>query len=174
MVKYIIALIIVNLTVFGGGGVYIPVYQTVFVQWFKLFSIEAYSNIIVICNLIPGVLGAKLASYLFTIEYGIGGFIVGSIVFLIIPITLIIVVYRFIDKIKNHPLYLNINRSLQPVLIAMFIVIGIRFFKTGSNDLAPIISISYFIISLLIQHFTKINLGILLIIGIVINAVLFL
>ncbi len=61
---------ILNLLTYGGGGVYIPVYEHYYTQVFHLMSQNDYYNVVSILNIIPGVTGGKLAGYAMFLEFG--------------------------------------------------------------------------------------------------------
>lgn len=172
MIGNLLAISLVELVVFGGGGIFVPVFENLYVDVFHLMSVEDYYNLVSMVNIFPGVTGGKLAAYMVGIDYGLLGSIIASIFFIIIPLVISIYAFKYIDKLKQHPLYQQLNAGLKPVLIGCFISIGISFFSVGANNINPIVGAIYLLVSLVLIKKFKINLVYLIIFGLVFNIVL--
>ena len=107
------------------------------------------------------------------IDHGLGGAMIGALVFTMIPIIVVILTLKSIDKIKNHPLYLMLNDYIQPIMIGIFIALAISFIKLGFGNVPMIINIIYLTASLYMIYYHKTNIAVLIIIAIVINSLLF-
>ena len=173
MIGQVLTISLINILVFGGGGIFIPIYQSVYVDLYKLLTTQDYYTLVSLVNIFPGATGGKLASYLMYLDHGLGGAMIGALVFTMIPIIVVILTFKSIDKIKNHPLYLMLNDYLQPIMIGIFIALAISFIKLGFGNLPMIIHIIYLAASLHMIYYHKTNIAVLIIIAIVINSLLF-
>ena len=64
MIGQVLTISIINILVFGGGGIFIPIYQSVYVDLYKLMTTQDYYTLVSLVNIFPGATGGKLASYL--------------------------------------------------------------------------------------------------------------
>lgn len=173
MVPYLIVISLINILVFGGGGIFIPVYESFYVDIFHLLTTQEYYNLVALANVFPGALGGKLAAYALSIDYGVSGALIATIVFIIIPVIVIIVLFKYIDKIKKHPLYIMLNQGLKPIIIGTFIAISINFIKIGSGYLPLWVNIIYLIGSCWLIARYKVNIALLIVGAMIINSLIY-
>ncbi len=149
---------ILNLLTYGGGGVYIPVYEHYYTQVFHLMSQNDYYNVVSILNIIPGVTGGKLAGYAMFLEFGYLGMIIGIIIFAGSGIMLVLLLDKMLMQIKDHPIFLEVNKNIKPVVGGILLSITYDFYTMAATKLSLIMIaiITMIVIYLLVIKQTKI------------------
>lgn len=158
MIIRAIYIFILNLITYGGGGVYIPVYEHYYTEVFNLMNQADYYNVISILNIIPGVTGGKLAGYAMFLEYGYLGMIVGIIIFAGSGILLVILLDKALSKLKDHPIFIEVNKNVKPVVGGILLSITYDFYVMANSKMSLImlLVISGIVIYLLAFRKTKI------------------
>lgn len=140
MIIQLLYIVIINLITFGGGPVYIPIYEQ-FYTHFNIASQDDYYVIVAIQNAFPGVTGGKLGGYAMYLEYGLLGFILSTLAFVIPGIILMLIAMKSFEKLRNSKYFNSVNEVTKPIIIAILVKIGIDFFVKAFNS----IDIYYFI-----------------------------
>lgn len=140
MIIQLLYIVIINLITFGGGPVYIPIYEQ-FYTHFNIASQDDYYVIVAIQNAFPGVTGGKLGGYAMYLEYGLLGFILSTLAFVIPGIILMLIAMKSFEKLRNSKYFNSVNEVTKPIIIAILVKIGIDFFIKAFHA----INIYYFI-----------------------------
>ncbi len=119
----------INLVTYGGGGVYIPVYESYYVDIFNLMTSQEYYNVVSILNVIPGVTGGKLAGYAMYLEYGIFGMLLGIFLFASSGILLVLTLEKLLSNIREHKLFKQVNANIKPVVVGILLTITYNFYE---------------------------------------------
>lgn len=173
MVLFLILTTIINVLVFGGGGVYISAFEDIFTKACNLVDLNGYLNIVAVTNIFPGLIGGKLAAYGGYLSGGVLGSVLACILFISVPVIVILLIFKYIDRIKDHPLYLEINKTLKPVIIGTFVAIGIQFVQLVGPTVPIYILIIYLLSSIILIYKFKVNVIYLVIIVMIVNYFLF-
>ncbi len=151
MIVRAIYIFILNLITYGGGGVYIPVYEHYYTEVFNLMDKVDYYNVVSIVNIIPGVTGGKLAGYAMYLEYGYIGMIVGILIFAGSGIMLVLLLNKVLEQLKDHPIFVEVNRNIKPVVGGILLSITYDFYVMAHSKMSLImlVSVSVIVIYLL-------------------------
>ncbi len=131
---------LINLVTYGGGGVFIPVYETYYVDVFELMNNLEYYNVVSILNVIPGVTGGKLAGYAMYLVYGIIGLIVAILLFAGSGILLVLLLEKVLSKVRSSQLFTKINRNIKPVVVGILLTITYNFYEVALSKL-PLVTV---------------------------------
>lgn len=134
-----IYIFLLNLITYGGGGVYIPVYEHYYTEIFKIMSTEQYYSVISILNIIPGVTGGKLAGYAMYYEYGYLGMIVAIITFAASGIILVLLLDKLLMQVKENSLFIEINKNIKPVVGGILLSITYQFLQMAENQMSDLL-----------------------------------
>lgn len=126
----------INLITYGGGGVYIPVYESYYTDMYHLMSQHDYYNVVSIVNIIPGVTGGKLAGYAMFLDYGILGMILAIILFAGSGIMLVLLLDKVLEKVNDHPIFIEINNNIKPVVAGILLTITYNFYQLSFEKMA--------------------------------------
>ena len=119
----LIGILLVSLLSFGGGGIFINLYQLLYVDILKVMDEQTYYNLLSIVNIFPGPTGSKLANIIY-LNNNVIWIIISTIVFLIPPIIFIIILFKFLKKYEKSKLFNQIIEQLKPVICASFFYIS--------------------------------------------------
>lgn len=119
----LIGIFLVSLLSFGGGGIFINLYELLYVDILKIMDEQTYYNLLAIINVFPGPTGSKLANIIY-LDQNIILIIISTIVFLIPPIIFIIILFKFLKKYEKSKLFNQIIEQLKPVICASFFYIS--------------------------------------------------
>ncbi len=157
MITRSLYIFIINLVTYGGGGVFIPVYQTYYVDIFRLMSPAEYYNVISILNVIPGVTGGKLAGYAMYIEYGVLGMVLAIILFAGSGIMLVLILEKILSKVRDSRMFIRINRNIKPVVVGILLTITYDFYEVALQqiDIITVTAISAVTYYLLVKKQVK-------------------
>lgn len=148
-------ILVINLITFGGGPVYIPVYQDFYVN-FGIATIEEYYAIVAINNAFPGVVGGKLSGYAMFVEYGYIGFILAIIMFSIPSIIIMRIALSYFNKMKKSKYFKNISHTTTPAIMAILFVISVNFVVKSFEGLS-IYLFAFFTMTILILMYKKVK-----------------
>ncbi len=127
---------LINLITYGGGGVYIPVYETYYTDMFHLMSQHDYYNVVSILNIIPGVTGGKLAGYAMFLDYGIFGMLLAIVLFASSGIMLVILLDKMLAKVNDHPIFIEVNNNIKPVVAGILLTITYNFYQLSFEKMS--------------------------------------
>lgn len=157
MLLKIIYILLINLITFGGGPVYIPIYEQ-FYTYFQLATPEEYLSIVAISNAFPGVTGGKLAGLGLYIDYGMVGTLIASIAFAVPGILTMLVAVKSLEKIKKTKQFEAINKVTKPIIIGILLTLSIEFLIKSTVLLNGYMLIFYSILLLVLYKF-KVNIS---------------
>ncbi len=166
--KYLLGTFIIGLVTFGGGAVFIPMFEDLFVNRMAITDLEFYNLIVSLANSLPGPLGPKLSGFFGYDLFGWWIFIPLYIVFILPGVVLMVFNYRALVSLKDSKKFKIANDLLKAVIVAilMSIVYGFLF---GKMDRVPsILMLVYFFISIIIleKKWLKVHHLIVLFVGI--------
>lgn len=144
-------ILIINLITFGGGPVYIPIYQD-FYLYFGILTLDQYYAIVAINNAFPGVVGGKLGGYAMFLEYGYLGIFLSIIVFAFPGIILMRIALDYFNKLKKSKYFKNISHTTTPAIMAILFVISINFILKSFQDMNLYMCIGFSIIILFLLY----------------------
>lgn len=137
MIPFVIALVgvfILGLIVFGGGQVFMPLFNSL---WQMMAAHGAnidqstIDNMFTIANATPGVVATKFA--LFTGYLSANGewwgwlaMFLTYLIFVVPSIIMVIVAFKMVRKSKTHPLLKNVTYFLRPVLIGILASLSVQ------------------------------------------------
>ena len=111
----------------GGGYAAMPLIQHQVVELHPWLTLEQFSDIITISQMTPGPIAINSATYVgYTVGmqsgsvwYGILGSVIATFAVCLPSMTLMILVARYIARLKGNPLVSGAMRGLRPVVIGM-------------------------------------------------------
>lgn len=150
MLSSLIIILCLDILIFGGGGIYFPIFQDLFVNDFHLLTIDQFYNLLNIINIFPGVVGAKLLIVFLILKNDYIFSIFGLALFICIPIFLIIFVSLKLKNLQYNKYYRNLKKDIEPILIGIYIIVGINYIsqalKNNNFIMLIILSIITFIL----------------------------
>ncbi|WP_406617372.1 chromate transporter [Mycoplasmopsis adleri] len=130
-------LIFISLSVFGGGQIFIPIFQWFWSLLNRVFhtniSFDTMNNLFAISNSTPGVFSTKLAfatGYLVS-EGQWWGFLFSFLtyfVFIIVPILIMYGAMRLIAKKQNTKYFISLMKVMNPVIAGIIGALVIQLF----------------------------------------------
>ncbi len=157
MLLFVLAILVVVFVTFGGGAVFIPMFEDMFVYRMEIFTTEEYTNIIAILNAFPGPTGGKIAGYTGYVEYGTLGFLLGSLAFILPGTIMMLVSYNLVEKVKQSKLFKQLNLYIKPIIIGIFLSIIVKFSLTSFNTIGYVETIIITVISFVLLDRFKLS-----------------
>ncbi len=170
--KYLFGTFVIGLVTFGGGAVFIPMFEDLFVTRMGITDIEFYNLIVSLATSLPGPLGPKIAGYFGYELFGWWIFIPLYIVFILPGVILMVFNYKALVKLKDSKKFKIANDLLKAVIVAILtsIVYGFLF---GKMDRVPsILMLVYLLISLIILEKKWLKVHHLIVIFVAINGLI--
>ncbi len=170
--KYLFGTFIIGLVTFGGGAVFIPMFEDLFVNRMGITDIEFYNLIVSLATSLPGPLGPKVAGYFGYELFGSLIFIPLYLVFILPGVILMIFNYKALVKLKDSKKFKIANDLLKGVIAAilMSIVFGFMF---GKLDKIPsVLMFMYFFASIVILQMRWLKVHHLIIIFVAVNGLI--
>lgn len=142
ILEYILGVLLIGLVTFGGGPVFIPMFEKLFVDQMQIFTFTQYSTIVSVVNSLPGPTGPKIVAY--------GGYILGGwplailgILLLIAPAVLfMLLAYKSLELIKKSPRMQNVSIYIKPIIIGIFTAIIVKFVIQSLSGFAYLYNIT--------------------------------
>lgn len=135
IVNFLFNVLIVAVSVFGGGPVFIPAFKGILVD--GIMNAERFENITTIVNITPGALGSK---YALIGGYDLGldklglpaplAFLVGLAgmsLFIFVAIGMVLVAFKFVHRMNKKPWFARAIEGSSPAVCGILIVIMINF-----------------------------------------------
>jgi chromate transporter len=157
MVSLYIGIFLIGISTFGGGAVFIPLLGDLMTVQTRIVSVEEFSRIVAVVNSLPGPTGPKISAYAGYLDSGILGMITAILILIIPSVIIMLMAYRFHEKIKSSKKVKKMNQYIKPIIIAIFLAISVRFIVFTATQLNTILSIVLFLISFLILENTRIK-----------------
>ncbi len=157
MLLFVLSVLVVVFVTFGGGAVFIPMFEDMFVYRMEIFSIEEYSSIIAILNAFPGPTGGKIAGYTGYVEYGVVGFIFASLAFILPGTIMMLISYNLVEKVKDSKLFKQLNLYIKPIVIGIFLSIVLKFTVTSFNIMGYVETIVITVVSYILLDRFKLS-----------------
>lgn len=170
MIFKLIVIFLINLTTFGGGAVYIPIYEFFYTDLFNIVDQSQYFTIVAIQNTLPGVTGGKLASFAMYLTDGIPGFLLGSFVFILPFVFIIIITLKYLELIETSSTYQVVTTNIKPVVVGILLSISYDFFVIGLQ--LKLTFLIYLAVGLLAIFKYKINIVFIIIFSIILGIIL--
>jgi chromate transporter len=157
MLLFVLSVLVVVFVTFGGGAVFIPMFEDMFVYRMEIFTLEEYTNIIAILNAFPGPTGGKIAGYTGFVEYGVIGFTLASLAFVLPGTIMMLVSYNLVEKVKGSKLFKQLNLYIKPIIIGIFLSIVLKFSITSFNNIGYIETIVITVVSFILLDRYKLS-----------------
>ena len=111
----------------GGGYAAMPIIQSSVVEKYGWLTMSEFTDLITIAEMTPGPIAINSATYVgYTVGmqsgsvwYGILGSVIATFAVCLPSMTLMILVARYIARLKGNPLVSGAMRGLRPVVIGM-------------------------------------------------------
>ncbi len=148
MIELIIGVFIIVMVTFGGGVVFIPMFEKLLVEDLFIVSSQEFTKAVAVANSLPGSIGAKLSAYVGFYKFGWQGLIIFTLVFVVPGIVMILIAYNFMEKLKTSYIMKKITLFIKPVVIGIFLTIIIKFLKISVSNINIVNTVIIFSISL--------------------------
>ncbi|WP_033161427.1 chromate transporter [[Mycoplasma] collis] len=131
----LLAVVIISLIVFGGGQIFMPIFQSFWLFLAKTFGFnitqEKIDLVFTISNFTPGVVSTKFATFTGLLIsdnawWGIFISILTYILFCLPAILMMIISIKLIKKSKQNRYLSNIIKYINPVLSGILFALGIQ------------------------------------------------
>jgi len=133
--RLVLEILVIVLFTFGGGAVFIPMFERTLVESLGIFSAQTYTAIVAVVNSLPGVTGGKIASYAGFYEAGVLGFILTSLAFIVPGIIMMVIAYKFVNRMKQSKIMQNISLYIKPIVVGIFLSIIVKFLDLSIQGL---------------------------------------
>ena len=150
MLLFILSVLVVVFVTFGGGAVFIPMFEDMFVYRMEIFTIEEYTQVIAVLNAFPGPTGGKISAYTGFVEFGLPGMILASLAFVVPGIVMMLISFNLVEKIKHSKLFITLNLYIKPIIIGIFLSIIIKFSVTSINSMGYVETIIITVVSFIL------------------------
>ncbi|XMB67098.1 chromate transporter [Mycoplasmatota bacterium zrk1] len=142
--RLVLEILMIVFFTFGGGAVFIPMFEKTLVESLGIFTPVTYTSIIAVVNSLPGVTGGKIASYAGFFSYGWIGFILASLAFIVPGIIMMVVAYKFVNRMKQSRIMKDISLYIKPIVVGIFLSIIVKFLDLSIKGLGWIEGIVIF------------------------------
>jgi len=147
MLLFVLSVLVVVFLTFGGGAVFIPMFEDMFVFRMEIFTIEEYTQLIAVLNAFPGPTGGKISAYTGYVEYGITGMILASLAFVVPGIVMMLISFNLVEKVKHSKLFKQLNLYIKPIVMGIFLSIIIKFTMTSVTNIGYLETIIITVVS---------------------------
>ncbi len=147
MLLFVLSVLVVVFLTFGGGAVFIPMFEDMFVFRMEIFTIEEYTQLIAVLNAFPGPTGGKISAYTGYVEYGITGMILASLAFVVPGIVMMLISFNLVEKVKHSKLFKQLNLYIKPIVMGIFLSIIIKFTMTSVTNIGYLETIVITVVS---------------------------
>ncbi len=150
LLKYLLGTFIIGLVTFGGGAVFIPMFEDLFVNRMEITDTEFYNLVVSIATSLPGPLGPKIAGYFGYELFGWLIFVPLYLVFILPGVILMIFNYKALVKLKDSKRFKIANDLLKAVIVAILMSIVFGFLFGKMDKIPSVLMFIYFFISIII------------------------
>lgn len=157
MIYFVISVLIVVFLTFGGGAVFIPMFEDMFVYRMEIFTLEEYTQIIAVLNAFPGPTGGKIAAYTGFVEYGFWGMVFASLAFVVPGIVMMLISYNLVERVKHSELFKKLNLYIKPIVMGIFLSIVLKFSITSVVNIGYLETIIITVVSFLLLDRYKLS-----------------
>lgn len=168
---FLLGIVGIGISVFGGGPVFIPIFETFYVT--AIFTEAQFTSITSLITAFPGPVAAKYILVGGYEEFNVLIAFIGLFVFTLIPVIMIVSMYRALKYLKRHLIIARTIRSIAAVTVGILSIIGIRFIGIGTTSQYEVRSLGIFLVAFLLIHFIKVNKTVLLITSIAISILVY-
>lgn len=172
LLKYLLGTLVIGLVTFGGGAVFIPMFEDLFVNRMGITDTEFYNLIVSLATSLPGPIGPKIAGYFGYELFGPLIFIGLYIVFILPGVILMIFNYKALVKLKDSKRFKLANDLLKAVIAAILVSIVFGFLFGKFDKVPSIIMFVYFFISIVILQLKWLKVHHLIVILVLFNSIL--
>jgi|GEM_PF-6509075 len=155
MISLLLGIFLIVLLTYGGGQVFIPMFENLLVQDQGIFTSSEYQTIVGFVNSLPGPVGGKLAAYSGYFVGGWFGFISASFVFILPAFLMMLLIYKFIEHFQRSKFFTQLVIYIKPIVIGIFLSIIVSF-VTGAYSQINYMVIIIFVVSYLLAEYKKI------------------
>ncbi len=170
--KYLFGTFVIGLVTFGGGAVFIPMFQDLFVNRMGITDTEFYNLIVSLATSLPGALGPKIAGYF---GYGLFGwwiFIPLYMVFILPGVVLMVFNYKALVKLKDSKRFKIANDLLKAVIAAILMSIVYGFLFGNMDKFPSILMTIYFFAAMVILQKKWLKVHYLIVIFVTVNVII--
>lgn len=157
MIQYLLGVLIISTVTFGGGAVFIPMFEVLIVEDLNIISLNEFMTIVAVVNSLPGPTGGKIAAYTGYILSGWIGATLAALIFVVPSIILMIFAYRFINKLRKSKKMRYINIYIKPIVIGIFFSITLSFLSKSITSINIFNTVFVYLASLYLFEYKKIE-----------------
>lgn len=129
MLTLLIGILLIVFVTFGGGAVFIPMFENLLVEQLGIFPEAEFTTLIGLVNSFSGPTGGKIAGYAGYYVNGWLGFILASLVFILPGTLLMLIALKFVSRIKDSKIMKKISIYIKPIVIGIFLSIIVKFLR---------------------------------------------
>lgn len=136
MINIIIGIMAMATLVFGGGQVFIPLLEDMYVTT-GLVESEVFYEIVGLANGFPGPFSGKIYTYFTLVEYGWWNAFWVNILFAIPALVFVTYAMKYFDKLKTFKPFTNLTIYIRASVVAILVYVGFTLSKgyTGIKGL---------------------------------------
>lgn len=131
----IFGVLVIVLVTFGGGAVFIPMFEILLVEQLGAFTDSEFTTLIGLVNSFSGPTGGKIAAYAGYFLGGWTGLLLASIVFIVPGTVMMLVAYKFFVKISESMFFKQVSIYIKPIVVGIFIAIIVKFLKLSIDGI---------------------------------------
>ncbi|MDC3416648.1 chromate transporter [Aquibacillus salsiterrae] len=145
-----IAFFRVGMLGYGGGPSSIPLVKKEVVEKYKWLDDEEFSNILALCNSLPGPIATKMAGYIGYRVAGLWGMVNAVLATIIPTIVIMILLLTFLASMSDQPWVQGMTRAVVPVVGVMLAVLTYEFLKKAKGGLGWVVMSILVVVSVLL------------------------
>lgn len=120
---------------FGGGAAVIPLFHKEFVERYKWFTDQEFTDILAISNVLPGPIQTKIAGYIGYKKFGIIGILISLLSIISPSLIVMLLFYNTFILLKDNPYINGAIHAVFPIVTTLMLSLTIDFFKKSKKQL---------------------------------------
>ncbi|MCL2566842.1 MAG: chromate transporter [Alphaproteobacteria bacterium] len=157
---FIWATFLVGIFSFGGGKAYIPIFQNIYVDQYKIISNFQLTELVTYAVTLPGPIAPMITGPVGFDLYSVGGFILGLFVLTLPPFLLFVFIWQLYKHHSEKKKVKVIANYLSPAIIALLLSVCFTLFfgvRQPQNYSYDFYFITIFAVSSIVLIKTKIH-----------------
>ncbi len=127
--KLFISFLKIGAFTFGGGYAMIPLFEREFVHRYKYIKEEDFTDILVICQSLPGVIAVNFAVYIGMTLRGKKGAFVSGFGMILPSFVIIMTIAAFLYRFVEHEAVVAVFQGVRVAVVVLIFSAGLKFLK---------------------------------------------
>ncbi|MFL1781098.1 Chromate transporter [Candidatus Hepatincolaceae symbiont of Richtersius coronifer] len=115
------ATFLVGIFSFGGGKAFIPIYQNLYVDTFKVVDSLKLSEVIGFAIALPGPTSPMITAVIGFQKFGIFGMFLGLLILTVPTVTLLFILWKIISRYQDTATFKRVSKYMSPAIIGLLV-----------------------------------------------------